>query len=57
MIDCSVPTVQVDAINLQEEHPTIMFGPHIEERGDSIALFYVTLIVHDHLLHNCMLDS
>jgi len=52
-IDCSVPTVQDNAKNLQEEHPTIMFGPHIEERGDTIGPFYVTLIVTNHLLHNC----
>jgi len=34
-----------------------MFGPHIENEKDYVALFYITLIVHDHLLHNCMLDS
>jgi hypothetical protein len=33
-----------------------MFGPHIEERGDAMAPFYITLTIHDHLLHNCMLD-
>jgi hypothetical protein len=34
-----------------------MFGPNIEDNGDSIAPFYISLTVHDHLLHNCMLDS
>jgi hypothetical protein len=33
-----------------------MFGPHIESTKDYVAPFYITLIVHDHLLHNCMLD-
>jgi hypothetical protein len=48
---------QADVINLQDEKPTIMFGPHIENDKDSVAPFYITLTVHDHLLHNCMLDS
>jgi hypothetical protein len=34
-----------------------MFGPHIEERGETIAPFYITLVMHEHLLHNYMLDS
>jgi hypothetical protein len=34
-----------------------MFGPHIEKSMDYVSTFYITLIVHDHLLHNCMLDS
>lgn len=33
------------------------FGPHVEEIDPSTALFYVTLIIHDLLLHNCLLDS
>jgi hypothetical protein len=35
----------------------IMFEPHTKNDKDSVAPFYITLIVHDHLLHNCMLDS
>ena len=34
-----------------------MFGPHIENSRDYVAPFYITWIVHDHLLHNCMLYS
>jgi hypothetical protein len=48
---------QVDVINLQDEKPTIMFGSHTESSKDFVAPFYITLTVHDHLLHNCMLDS
>jgi hypothetical protein len=33
-----------------------MFGPRIENSKDYVAPFYITLTVHDHLLHNCMLD-
>jgi hypothetical protein len=52
-----IQRVKYDVINLQYERPTIMFGPHIENDKDFVAPFYITLIVHDHLLHNCMLDS
>lgn len=34
-----------------------MFRPQIENNKDHVAPFYITLNVHDHLLHNCMLDS
>jgi hypothetical protein len=46
-----------DVINLQGKKPTIMFIPHIENNKDYVASFYITLTVHDHLLHNYMLDS
>jgi len=35
----------------------VIFGPHIEEQYPSTTPFYVTLVVHDLLFHNCMLDS
>jgi len=46
-----------DAINLEDYRPTIMFGPHIENAKDLVPPFYITLTMHDHLLHNYMLDS
>jgi hypothetical protein len=57
IINFSDSEIHVDTINLHDEHPTIMFGPNIEDTSDSIAPFYISLTVHDHLLHNCMLDS
>jgi hypothetical protein len=44
-----------DVINLQDKRPTIMFGPHIENTKDYVAPFYITLTVHDHLIHNYLL--
>jgi hypothetical protein len=46
-----------DVINLQDEKPTIVLGPIVEERDDSTPPFYVSLNVHDKILHNCLLDS
>jgi hypothetical protein len=57
MFDCFVAATQPDTLSLQDERPIVMFGPHIEERGESIAPFYISLKIHEHLLHNCMLDS
>jgi hypothetical protein len=57
MINFSDTESHADTINLEDDSPTIMFGLHIENAKDLVAPFYITLTVHDHLLHNCMLDS
>jgi hypothetical protein len=42
-INFSDAECQADVINLQDEKPTIMFGPHIENNKDSVApvLYYI----------------
>jgi hypothetical protein len=57
MINFSDIESHANVINLEDDKLTIMFGPHFENARDSISPFYITLTVHDHLLHNCMLDS
>jgi hypothetical protein len=48
-----------DTLNVQYGHPTILFGPGIEETSDTedVPMFYVSLKFHDMTLHNSMLDS
>ena len=46
-----------DSLNLQEERPMVVFDPHVEEIDPSTPPFYVSLVIHDLLLHKCMLDS
>jgi ribonuclease HI len=48
-----------NTLNIQDDHPAILFGPRIEETNDTkdIPPFYVSLKVHDMTLHNAMLDS
>ena len=46
-----------DSLNLQEERPMVVFGPHVKELDPTTPPFYVSLVFHDLLLHNCMLDS
>jgi hypothetical protein len=48
---------QSDVINMEDDKPNITFGPHFEGARDTITPFYITLKVHDRLLHNFMLDS
>jgi hypothetical protein len=57
MINFSNLESQSNVINLEDDKPNITFGPHFEGARDTIAPFYITLKVHDRLLHNCMLDS
>ena len=42
---------------MQEEKPIVTFAPHVEEVDSSVPPFYISLLLHDFLLHNCMLDS
>jgi hypothetical protein len=48
-----------DTLNVQDDHPAILFGPRVEETSDTedVPPFYVSLKVHDMTLHNAMLDS
>jgi hypothetical protein len=48
-----------DTLNIQDDHPTILFGPRVEENSDAeeVPPFYVSLKIHDMTLHNAMLDS
>jgi len=56
MINFSEDESQADVINLEDDKPNIVFGPHFEGARDTVAPFYITLTLFDHLLHNCMLD-
>jgi hypothetical protein len=48
-----------DTLNIQDDHPAILFGPRVEESSDvdEVPPFYVSLKIHDMTLHNAMLDS
>ena len=46
-----------DILNLQEERPMVVFVPHVEELASATPPFSVSLVIHDLLLHNYMLDS
>ena len=46
-------------LNLTDEKPELLFGPKVEgkyQEGD-VPPFYVSLNIHEKILHNAMLDS
>lgn len=47
-----------DSINVEDDSPTILFGPRMEPNDEyEIPPFYVTLKIHDENLHNAMFDT
>jgi hypothetical protein len=48
-----------DTLNVQDDHPAILFGLCVEETNDTkdVPLFYISLKVHEMTLQNAMLDS
>ena len=50
-----------DMVNLQEENPRIFIGSALAEKIENEAgaspPFYITLTVHEQMIHNCLLDS
>ena len=57
VLNLSDDNVSSDNINLQDDAPTIMFGPHSDKNDSYVPPFYITLEIHDMLLHNGMLDN
>ena len=50
--------VSSDVINLHDEHPEIFVGAppldQLEKKSDHPPPFYVTLTIHEQMLHNCL---
>ena len=49
--------LDTDFVNLQDDKPTVILGPMIEELNESFPPFYISLNIHAKILHNCLLDS
>ena len=49
-----------DMVNLQEENTRIFIGSALAEKTENEAVasppFYITLTVHEQMIHNCLLD-
>ena len=48
-----------DTLNIQDYHLAILFVPRVEECGEEgdVPPFYISLKIHDMILHNAILDS
>jgi hypothetical protein len=42
---------------LEDEIPAIIVGPHIEDRSDASPPFYISLNIHEKILHNHLMES
>ena len=49
--------IDTEFVNLQDDRPVVTLGPMIEDLKDSCPPFYISLNIHDKVLHNCLLDS
>ena len=48
-----------DTLNLTDDKPELLFGPEVEGKYQEgvVPPFYVSLNIHEKILHNAMLDS
>jgi hypothetical protein len=48
-----------DMVNLKDDQPELFFRPEVDGQDDNgvVAPFYISLNIHDLILHNAMLDS
>ena len=47
-----------DTLNFTNDKPELLFGPEVEGKFQEVVLpFYVSLNIHEKILHNAMLDS
>ena len=49
--------ISFDVISLQDENLAITVGPHIEDGSDASTPFYISLNVHEQILHNFLKES
>jgi len=46
-------------VNVEDDQPKLIFGPELEGQSEDsdVAPFYISLRLHDYVLHNAMFDS
>jgi hypothetical protein len=57
LLQSEASCLPTESINLQDEKPTIILGPMVEDMNDSSPPFYTSLNIHDKVLHNYLMDS
>ena len=61
MMGSTAGQIPSNTVNLQEEHPRIFIGSTLADKTESDSNssppFYITLTIHDQMIHNCFLDS
>jgi hypothetical protein len=57
VLQSPAPVISSDIVNLQDENHVITIGLHIEDKYNSSPPFYISLNIHDKILHTCLMDS
>ena len=50
-------TVTIDTISLQDDKPKLFLGQGMSDKDENVPPFYVSLDIHQQVLHNFLLDS
>jgi len=56
-LELDIKQTSTDSVNLQDDKPAIVLNPMIEPANNNSPSFYVSLTIHDKILHNCQLDT
>ena len=48
--------IDADFVNLKDDKPTITLDLMVEEIDESCPPFYISLNIHENIVHNCLLD-
>ena len=52
-----ITRTSTDFVNLQDDRPAVVLSAMTEPANDNSPSFYVSLTIHDKILHNCLLDT
>jgi len=55
-LELKATQTSTDYINLQDDKPAVVLSPMTELADDNSPLFYVSLTIHDKILHNLLLS-
>ena len=56
-LELETTQTSTNSVNLQDDKPAIVLRPMIEPTDNNSPSFYVSLTIHDKILHNFLLDT
>ena len=56
-LELEITQTSTDSVNLQDDKPAIVLSPMIEPADNNSPSLYISLTIHDKILHNCLLDT
>ena len=56
-LELEITQTSTDSVNLQDDRPEVVLSRMTEPANDNSPSFYVSLTIHDKILHNYLLDT